>query len=151
MGLDIFENEGTSDKGCVEIEDWLRHLFTFGIGVSRTTLEKQWKVQKVEIWWAFVQKIHPLAKTLYTEDLSNITFNYLCENSPNYLRQIWSHKSYFTMQLVCIFLAQILLHTFYKSSLSTAQIKVHQIPHFIFQIKSLFFFKVLRDNSSVLF
>ena len=55
------------------------------------------------------------------------------------------------MQLVCIFLAQILLHTFYKSSLSTAQIKVHQIPHFIFQIKSLFFFKVLRDNSSVLF
>ena len=23
------------------------------------------------------------AKTLYTEDLSNITFNYLCENSPN--------------------------------------------------------------------
>ena len=22
MGLDIFENERTSDKGCVEIEDW---------------------------------------------------------------------------------------------------------------------------------
>ena len=22
MGLDIFENEGTSEKGCVEIEDW---------------------------------------------------------------------------------------------------------------------------------
>ena len=27
----------------------------------------------------------PSAKALYTEDLSNITFNYLCENSPNYL------------------------------------------------------------------
>ena len=26
-----------------------------------------------------------IAKTLYREDLSNITFNYLCENSPNYL------------------------------------------------------------------
>ena len=25
------------------------------------------------------------AKTLYTEDLSNITFNYLCEYSPNSL------------------------------------------------------------------
>ena len=25
----------------------------------------------------------PLAKTLYTEDFSNITFNYWCENSPN--------------------------------------------------------------------
>ena len=22
MGLDIFENEGTSGKGCVETEDW---------------------------------------------------------------------------------------------------------------------------------
>ena len=22
MGLDIFENEGKSEKGCVEIEDW---------------------------------------------------------------------------------------------------------------------------------
>ena len=27
----------------------------------------------------------PAAKTLYTEDLSNITFNYLCENPPNSL------------------------------------------------------------------
>ena len=27
----------------------------------------------------------PSAKTLYTEDLSNITFNYLFENSPNSL------------------------------------------------------------------
>ena len=25
------------------------------------------------------------AKELYTEDLSNITFNYLCENPPNFL------------------------------------------------------------------
>ena len=30
------------------------------------------------------KKYIPLAKTLYTEDLSNITLNYLCENSPNY-------------------------------------------------------------------
>ena len=31
MGLDIFENEGTSEKGCVEIEDWdLSVHFEFG-------------------------------------------------------------------------------------------------------------------------
>ena len=30
------------------------------------------------------KKYIPLAKTLYTEDLSNITLNYLRENSPNY-------------------------------------------------------------------
>ena len=53
-------------------------------GIS-TTSEKQWKVQKVEIRWAtFVQKkCIPSAKILYTGDLSNISFNYLCENSAN--------------------------------------------------------------------
>ena len=30
------------------------------------------------------KKYIPSAKTLYAEDLSNITLNYLCENSPNY-------------------------------------------------------------------
>ena len=49
------------------------------------TSDKQWKVQKAEIQWAtFVQKYIPSAKILYGEDLSNITFNYLCENSPNF-------------------------------------------------------------------
>ena len=54
------------------------------------------------------------AKT-YTEDLSNITFNYLYENSPNYVCHFWNHKSFFRTQLFYIFLAQT-LHTFYKSS-----------------------------------
>ena len=57
----------------------------------------------------------PSAKTLYTEDLSNITFNYLCENAPNYLCHFCNHNSLFTTQLLCIFLAQT-LHTFYKSN-----------------------------------
>ena len=49
------------------------------------TSDKQSKVQKAEIQWAtFVQKYIPSAKILYGEDLSNITFNYLCENSPNF-------------------------------------------------------------------
>ena len=93
-------------------KNWLLvSKITWGIW---TTSDKQWKVQKVEIWWAtFIQKIHlpkkyiPSAKTLYTEHLSNITFNYLCENSPNYLCHFWNHKSFFTTQLLCIFLVQI--------------------------------------------
>ena len=48
-----------------------------------TTSDKEWKVQKVEIRWVtFVQKYIPSAEALYTADWSNITFNYLCENSP---------------------------------------------------------------------
>ena len=95
------------------------------------------------------KKYIPSAKTLYTVDLFNITFNNLCVDSPNYSCHFWNHKSFFTTQLLCIFLAQT-LHTFHKSSpskckfsdFSTAQVKVHQIPHAIFQIKNQFFFKV---------
>ena len=61
------------------------------------------------------KKYIPAAKTLYTEDLSNITFNYLRENSPNYLCHFWNHESFFTTKLLCIFVAQR-LHNFYKSS-----------------------------------
>ena len=51
----------------------------------------------------------------HTYDLSNTNFNYLCENSPNFLYHFWNQKSFFTTQLPCIFLAQT-LHTFYESS-----------------------------------
>ena len=50
------------------------------------------------------KKYIPSAKT-YTEDLSNITFNYLCEDSPNDLSHFWNHKSFFTTQPLYIFLA----------------------------------------------
>ena len=56
------------------------------------------------------KKSIPSAKTLCTEDLSNITFNY-CEISSNYWCHFWNHKSFFTTQLVCVFLAQT-IHTF---------------------------------------
>ena len=52
----------------------------------------------------------PSPKTLFT-DLSNITFNYLCENSTNSLCHFWNHNSFFTTQLVYIFLAPM-FHTF---------------------------------------
>ena len=114
-----------------------------------TTSDKQWKVQKVETWWTFVPKKYiPSVKTLYTVDLSKITFNYLCVDLPNYLCHFWNHKSFFTTQLLCIFISNI---TYFLQKypikvqifrLSTARVKVHQISHVIFQIKSQFFFKV---------
>ena len=54
------------------------------------------------------------AKALYAEDFSNITFNYLCENSPDSLCHFWNHTSFFTTQLVYIVLAQT-LHTLAKN------------------------------------
>ena len=37
MGLDIFENEGTSEKGCVEIEDWGFSVH-FGLGFQENSI-----------------------------------------------------------------------------------------------------------------
>ena len=53
------------------------------------------------------KKYIPSARTLHTEDLP-ITFNYLCENSTNYLCHFWNHKSFFTTQLLCIFSSNII-------------------------------------------
>ena len=135
------------------------------------TSEKEGKVQTIKIWRAtFVQKIHltkkyiPSAKSLYTEDLSNITFNYLYENSPNLLCHFWNHKSFFMTQLPCIFLAHI-LHTFYKSSPSKCKFSDFQLlalkctkflmsffkQKVCFSLKFGSFFSIMRDNSSVFF
>ena len=110
------------------------------------------------------KKYIPSAKT-YTVDLSNITFNYLCVDSPSYLCHFWNHKSFFTSQILCIFLAQtlchfsnkkwvflqsldlfsvsweiILLHFFSWNFMcylfATNPIKIHKTPHAIFETKS---------------
>ena len=47
--------------------------------------------------WNFVQNCIPSATT-YTEDLFDITFNFLHENSPNDLCHFWNHMSFFTTQ-----------------------------------------------------
>ena len=121
----------------------MRNLNNFKQAVH---IPKSWNLM------GFFPKKNPSAKILYAEDLLNINFNYLCENSPNYLCHFWNHKSFFTTQLLCIFLAQT-LHTFYKSSPSKCKFsdfpllrlnKVHQISHVIFQMKSQFFLKVLN-------
>ena len=52
---------------------------------------------------------------MYRVDLSNFPFNYMCENSPDFLCHFWNHKPFFPTHLLCIFLAQT-LHTFDKRS-----------------------------------
>ena len=142
MDLDIFKNDGTSERGCVEIEDWgFSALFGLGFqensiytvhlclvakilqtGAKSTYTKAGFKIyrnldnfrQAVESpksWHlkGFSPKNYiPSPKRSYTVDLSNITFNYLCVDSPNYLCHFWNHKSFFTTQLLCIFLAQTL-------------------------------------------
>ena len=107
------------------------------------------------------KKYISLAKTLYSEDLSNINFNYLCENSPNFLCHFWNDKSFFTAQLICIFLAQT-LHTFYKiipskckfSEFLLLVLKFTKFFKSFFKQKVSFsskfrsIFSVMRDNSS---
>ena len=142
MDLDIFENDGTSEKGCVQIEDWgFSALFGLGFqensiytvhlclvakilqtGAKSTYTKAGFKIyrnldnfrQAVESpkSWHLMgfspKKYIPSPKRSYTVDLSNITFNYLCVDSPNYLCHFWNYKSFFTTQLLCIFLAQTL-------------------------------------------
>ena len=87
------------------------------------------------------KKYIPSAKTLYTEDL---TFNYLCGNSLNYL----CHYIIFLETTPLYFLAQT-LHTFYKSSSSKSKFSDFSLLGLkftkflvIFQTKNQFFFKV---------
>ena len=102
----------------------------------------------------------PSAKTLYTEDLSNITFSYLCENSPNSLCHFYSHKSFFTTQLACVILAQT-LHTFDKNISSKCKfsdfpllefwVKIHQISHVIAKNEFWFSWITLQCHERQLF
>ena len=95
------------------------------------------------------KKYIPSPKTLYTKDFSNITFNYFCEISAKFLCHFWNHKSFFTTQLLCSFLAQT-LHTFCKSSPSRCKfsdfpllgIKFTRFLMSFIKQKVSFFFKV---------
>ena len=102
------------------------------------------------------KKYIPSAKTLYAEDL---TFNYLCENSPNYL----CHFIIFHDTLLCIFLAQT-LHTFNKSSPSMCKFSDFLLLGLSFTKFLMYFsnkvsfpskfgslYSIMRDNSSVIF
>ena len=103
------------------------------------------------------KKYIPSAKTLYTEYL---TFNHLCENSPNYL----CHLNHFSRHNSSVFfLAQT--YNFYKSSSSKCKFSDFLLLGLKFTkfLMSLFkqnvsfsskfgsLFNVMRDYSSVFF
>ena len=73
-----------------------------------------------------------LAKT-YTVDLSNITFNYLRVESPNYLCHFWKHKSFCTTQLLCIFISSNITYfpQNHKSSASRCKFPTAQFTKFL--------------------
>ena len=103
------------------------------------------------------------AKSLYLEDLCNITFNCLCENPPNSLRH-FETISHFSRHNSSVFLAQT-LHIFDKNSPSKYKFSDFPLLALNFtKFLMLFFsqkvssssefrslFSVIRDNSSVLF
>ena len=112
----------------------------------------------------FYKKYILLAKTLYTEDLSNITLKYLCENSPNFLCHFGNHKSFSDTTPLYFFSSNITIlskkvahrsanfHTFHYC------VKIHQNLSCHFSNKKLVFFSkfgshfsIMRDNSSVPF
>ena len=153
----------------------LRLLRRRCIGVSRFTVYTYVLAKILQNDAKFIQKLTPgfknhirnsdnsiyiLHKYIYTEDLSNIIFNYLCENSLNF----WNHKSIFTIQLLYTFLAQT-LHSFYKSNPSKCKFLDFLLLAIIFKKFLMSFFKqkvsfsskfeslfiVMRDNSSVPF
>ena len=109
------------------------------------------------------KKYIPSAKTLYTEELSSITLNYLFESSPNSLCHFWNHKSFFMTQLFCTFLAET-LNAIQKSSTSKCRFPDLSLLSLKFTKLVMSFLKsrafssnfaslssVMRDNSSVLF
>ena len=91
------------------LKNYMRNLENF-----QTSSRKSWKLKfnghdTLQEWYILS------GKTLYTEDLSNIPFIYLCKSSPNGLCHFLNYKSFLTTESLYIFLIQT-LHTFYKSS-----------------------------------
>ena len=91
-----------------------------------TTSGKQWKVQKVETWWAFVQKENILLAKTYTVDLSTITFNYLHVESQSFLK-----TCHFSQHNSSVSLLAQTLHTFHKSSPSRCKFPTVQFTKFL--------------------
>ena len=115
-----------------------------------TASDKQWKVQKVEIWWAsFIQKLQYIssAKILYTEDLTLLSSTCVKIHQITYF--IFETISYFSQHNSSVFFSSNIIYFLQKKPikgkifrLSAARVKVHLIPHVIFQTKSKFFFEV---------
>ena len=80
-------------KAYTKTESWLQKLHEeFGQLQTSSGKSKKLKFNGLLLFKKYI----PSAKTLYTKDLNNITFNYLCKISPNFLCHVWKHKSFFT-------------------------------------------------------
>ena len=116
------------------------------IWVIWITSDKQWKVQNVELHLS--KSYIPSSKTLYREDLSNITFNYLCENSLNSLCHFETISHFLRHNSSIYYFISDFTYFWQKCPIKvqiyrffTAWVKIHQVSHVIFQRKSEFFFK----------
>ena len=126
-----------------------------------TTSDKQWKVQKSWNLMGFCPKKYiPSAKTIYKVDLSNIAFNYLCVDSPNYLCHFWNHKSFFTTLLLWYLFSSNITYFLLKCKFSDFLLLMLKFTKFLmsfFKYEVSFssefgsFFSVMRDNTSALF
>ena len=60
---------------------------------GHVTVRRKKKSKKLKLDGLLSKKLIPSAKILYTEDLSNITFNYLCEKLTKLLMLFLCHFS----------------------------------------------------------
>ena len=150
-------------------KNWLLvSKITWGI---RTISDKQWKVQKVEFWWAtFVQKII-CPKNTFLQIKHYIQKIYLTLLSTNCVKihqityVIFETISYFSQHNFSLFFLAQTLHTFCRSSSSECKFSYILLlglkftkflmwffkQNFSFSSKFRSFCSVMRDNSSVPF
>ena len=144
-GYRYFWKEGTSEKGCVEIENWGTSVhFLLGFKKISFTLHIYVLVKIFQNGADFIQKL--------TSGFKN-----QMRNLDNFRQAVWSPKSwnligYFYPKNAFSQLRNYIMKI-YLTLLSTICVKTHQI----LQTKSQFFPKfgwlisVMRDNSSALF
>ena len=99
----------------------------------------------------FCQNNTFLSKNISQRGFIYLNIHYLSIKFPNSLCHFRNNKSFFTAQLLCVFLAQT-SHTSYKKCLYfikvhvfrifTTCVKIRQAPHVIFHTKIQFFFKI---------
>ena len=113
-------------KFIEKTDSWFKKLYMRNLDNFREAVDgpNSWKRMGY-----FCPKNKFLQLKHYIQRVSNITFNYLCEISPNDWCLFWNHKSFFTTQPLYICSAQT-LHTFYKSNLS--KWKFSDLPLLVF-------------------
>ena len=116
-------------NGAKFIQNW--HLVSKRTWGLWTTSEKQWKVQKVEIWWAYsCPKNTVLQLKHYIQRIHQTLFSTFCVKIYRISYAIFETISHFSSHNSYVFLLAQTLHTFYKNSpskfkFSTARVKVH--------------------------